>query len=519
MTTVPLTRSKLGTANTGVRDIQVNVPTDSSAPVVGDLMFVQINTTAATPVITPPSAGSWVQILAPVAMGSRYMALYRGIRGASDPTQYIFTQNNTGAAQSLFVALPGIYGGVGSYSKGASAVTQTTPGVTTTVANSLALSFQAEATANTEVDSDITVASPFVKDLWTIAPSSPINSILLAHRDMATPGATGDAVSTWKTGNSTGNRGSIMVIVEPLPDATPDRLAVKMSDGAGSVVDAGLVWWDGQNEIQLSKLEAIYPGTPVSELFSTSRVWWMAHRGGSADYQEHSERGYLESARCHADVFEASLVMSSDGVIFLAHDNTANRTSSSVGPSAANGGTDWFFNQHTAAEIEALIQDLPGRGDTRFNTAPYMRLTQLVSRWAKTHTLMLDTKYINTAGRQALYAYIQTIPNYRECIMGKFYHSGTTIADEFHAIGCKVWGYGYTADVNDGSYAQTAAKWDLLGLEYTASQNTWNALKSIAGSKKILGHIVPTAQAAQDAVALGAKALQVSGVNSVSTVY
>lgn len=525
MVTAPAYKGHLATTNTGVASVPVNVPS-SGGPAVGDWMIAVIHTTATGGVThntAAPTDSGWVQVLAPSLLSSRILQVYAKRRTSTDPNTWTFTQEKTGSA--LADAIWGS-GGItdiaswlkGAFSKGANLTTQTTPGVTGVAASSLAISIQAEATSATESDV-MTVDSPFTKLYWQlIGGSNPVNSLLIATRTMSASGDTGDAVSrNWP--NQTGNRGSFMLVIPPAPDVAPSRLQVKMGDGAGSIVNAGLVWWDGTNEIQLSKLEAVYPGTSVSELFSTSRVWWMAHRGGSADYQEHSERGYLESARCHADVFEASIVCSSDGVFFLAHDPTANRTSSSVGPSAANGGVDWVFNQHTAAEIEALVQDLPNRGDTRFTTAPYMRLTALIERWAKTHTIMVDFKNCTTAQRAVGYNYLKTIPNYQECIMGKFYHTGTVIADEFHAIGCKVWGYGYTADVNDGSYAQTAAKWDLLGLEYTASQDTWNALKAIAGSKKILGHIVPTAKAAQDAVVLGAKALQVSGVNSVSTVY
>jgi hypothetical protein len=259
-------------------------------------------------------------------------------------------------------------------------------------------------------------------------------------------------------------------------------------------------------------------------------VWTMGHRGGSIDYQEHSARGYVECAINHVDVLEFSVGMSSDGVLFGLHDDTLNRTSSSLGSTAVKPG------DRTWAQIQALVQDLPNRGDTRFTTQPYLSLDDFVAQWAKSHTLMFDPKVLSTAQRKVLMARIQQIPDYQRRVLGKYYTTGTVIADEFHAIGCKVWGYSYTADLgtfpngtgagqpfvvrsDSSSTAGTASKWDYLGLEYNADERAWAAMIQLAGAKKVIAHIVPTAATATAAVAKGARALQVSGVRSVSPAY
>lgn len=522
MSVAPVYKGHLATTNGGNTPVPVNVPA-TNGPAVGDWMIAVIHTTAQNATVhntAPPADSGWIQILAPSLLSSRILQVYAKRRTATDPNTWTFTQATFGTALADVIWGSGGTTDVttwlkGAFSKGANLTTQTTPGVSGTVTNSLAISIQAEATSATETDV-MTVDSPFTKLYWTIVTGSgPINSLLIASRTMAADGATGDAVSrNWP--NSTGNRGSFMLVIPPAPDTvTPiTKLSAKMSDGAGNILNVGLTIMDeSAKEVALAKIEPVYGGTFVPDLVRTDRVWWMAHRGGSADYQEHSLRGYVQSAIAHADVLEASIVCSSDNVFFLAHDPTADRTSSSV------AGQNWLFSEHTAAEIEALVQDLPNRGDTRFTTAPYMRLTALVDQWAKSHTLMLDFKNCTTAQRTRGYTYIQTIPDYRNRIMGKFYTTGTVIADEFHAIGCLVWGYSYTADVDNGVAAATAAKWDFLGLEYTATQATWNTMLAIANGKKVLGHICPNAAAAQQAVARGAKALQVSGVNSVATVY
>lgn len=525
MTTQVAIRGKLGTANAGIAAVPVNVPTDTTAPLTGDWMVVAIvSTVTGTLTISPPSTGSWVQILASVAMGTRQLTVFRGVRGASDPAQYVFTQSTTGAAQSLIVYGAGVYGSVGVFSKPAStAATQTTSKVTTTVANSLALSIQGEATAATETDSQISVAAPFTKDLWTIASSSPINSVLLSHRDMSTAGDTGDAVSTWP--NNTTNRGSVMVVIEPVPDPTPTPVTLidaRVADGAGGILNVKAKAWDGSADVGISRIEVVHGGTYVPDLDRTNRVWVMGHRGGSLDYQEHSARGYVQSAIAHVDVLEFSLGRTSDGVFFGLHDATLNRTTSGL---AAN----YTASAHTWAEISALVQDLPNRGDTRFTSQPYLRLEDFIAQWSGSHTLMFDPKLINTAGRQALYPILQQIPRYQERVLGKFFHTGTTIADEFHAIGCKAWGYAYEEAITglkpDGTattdplYSATMAKWDYLGMDFAASAAAWAQLVQMAGNKKIIGHIVANVDQANTAVQKGARALQVSGVNAVSAAY
>jgi hypothetical protein len=506
------------TTNTGTAAIPVSVPS-SGGPATGDWMVAIIHTTATnaeTHAVSAPSGAGWVQVLAPSLLSSRILTVFAKRRASDDPASWSFTQAKTGTA--LVEVLWGT-GGLadvtawlkGAFSKGANLTTQTTPGVSGATAGSLVISIQAEATSATESDV-MTVDSPFVKWFWSlVGGSNPVNSLLVATQAMSADGATGDAVSRgWP--NSTGNRGSFMLVIPPAPDATPTpvaKLDAKMSDGAGNVIPVKLTAIDESGkEIALAKLELVHSGSFVPDLDRMSRVWWMAHRGGSADYQEHSARGYVQSAIAHADVLEFSVGRTSDGVFFGLHDATLNRTTSGL---AAN----YLASEHTWAEISTLVQDISNRN----GTAPYLKLDDFIAQWSPSHSLMFDPKLLSSASRADLLARLQQIPDYRNRVLGKFYTTGTVVADEFHAIGCKAWGYSYTADVENGTTAATAAKWDYLGLEYTASEATWATMLQIAGGKKVLGHICPSAAAAQQAVARGARALQVSGVNSVATVY
>lgn len=532
MTTAPAYKGHQSTTNAGLTAIPVNVPS-SGGPAVGDWMVAIIHTTASGGVThntAAPTDSGWTQVLAPSLLSSRILQVYAKRRTSTDPNTWSFTQEKTGTALSDVVWGSGGLTDLaswlkGAFSKGANLTTQTTPGVSGAVTNSLAISIQAEATSATESDV-MTVDSPFTKLYWTIVSgSSPINSLLIATRTMTADGATGDAVSrAWP--NQTGNRGSFMLVIPPAADAAVAKLPAKVVVSTGTVADVGLTAIDSSGkEVAISKLEFVHGGTMVPDLDRTSRVWTMGHRGGSVDYQEHSPEGYLNCAINHVDVFEFSVGITKDKKFFGIHDGTFSRTSSSVASTVKTTDLTW-------AEVQALAQDLPGRADTRYGTSRYMGLDEFIERWSPSHTLMFDPKLISSADRPALYSRLQQIPDYRRRVLGKFYSTGTTIADEFAAIGVGSWGYSYEADVgaldangnfvvrtDPNSAAATANKWKYLGLDYGASDKAWAAMRAIAGDKKIIGHICPSVSAARSAVDKGAKALQVSGVRAVSAAY
>ena len=508
-----------------------------SSIAVGDLMVLVIEQVASA---TSPAPTGWA-LRASNTHNSRALFVFTKVR-ETDETGVTVTRSTAGAGKATIAALGSartdpstwVIGAIkGRAQSPADTNVQTTAlSITTTQANTMVLSIFGEATTTNETATPPTVAGA---TFWHYAPqtqaSSEIETVLLAYEEMAAAGATGNTVATYQ--NVQASNGAGVQIGFPGVETTAPiipKLAAKAADGAGGIIDVGLVGYDGSAEVALAKVEYVHGGTMVPDLDRTSRVWTMGHRGGSLDYQEHSARGYVECAINHLDVLEFSVAMSSDGVLFGLHDDTLNRTSSSLGSTAVKPG------DRTWAQIQALVQDLPNRGDSRFTTAPYLSLDDFVAQWANSHTLMFDPKVLSTAQRKVLMARLQQIPDYQRRVLGKYYTTGTAIADEFHAIGCKVWGYSYTADLgtfpngtgtgqpfvvrtDSSSTVGTASKWDYLGLEYTADDRAWAAMLQVAGSKKVVAHIVPTAAAATSAVAKGARALQVSGVRSVSAAY
>jgi len=527
------TRQGYSSALSGVGSFQVSLGTGSA----GDVMVLVVEQTSGS----APSASGWT-LRATQVHGSRTGYYLTKVREANETTVLV-TRATDSTARFLVFGVAGAKPDPSTWVFGVPRYRGTSPvdspntvttanGITTTAPNTLVLGIFGEATAAAEANPSTYVPTVANGTAYAFAgqqSSGDIESILVAYKEMPTAGATGAMTATYLNGHNSNSWGVLIGLPSVETSNEIARLSAVMSDGRGNPVEVGLVGWDGTKEVELSKIEMLHSGTFVPDLERTQRVFLMGHRGGSLDYQEHSARGYVQSSIAHMDIMEFSIGCTSDGVFFGLHDREVNRTSSSLGPSAAQGGVDYLPSQHTWAEISALVQDLPSRGDSRFSTQPYMRIEDFVNQWLPSHTLMFDPKYLSAAQRVNLYAYLASLPDHQRRIMGKFYHTGTQVADDFHAIGCKAWGYAYSEAItglkSNGTptteplLSATAEKWDMLGQEHSATQAVWTETLRIAGGKKVIGHIVGTAAQAQAAVAKGAHGLQVSGVNAVSAVY
>ena len=91
-------------------------------------------------------------------------------------------------------------------------------------------------------------------------------------------------------------------------------------------------------------------GKLLPELLA-SRPFYVAHRGGSADWPECSMEAYARSVDAGVDALEIPVARSADGVWFGLHDATLDRTSGTTGFVAA---------EHTWAEISRYRTRPPG---------------------------------------------------------------------------------------------------------------------------------------------------------------
>lgn len=225
--------------------------------------------------------------------------------------------------------------------------------------------------------------------------------------------------------------------------------------------------WSGTDAISCVSMKAIpYGSRSVEEMLKTPK-FFVAHRGGSASWPEHTERAYSQCPifKCHG--LEMSCGQSSDGVWFGCHDQSLSR----LVPALTKP-----VDQYTWSEIKAAAsqtENMPAR------------LDWLIEHYIDTHVLVVDPKY-KTGKWEEFLAVFKGLENK---IIFKAYGDTRWAFDPIRAKGVKTWGYAYAGDKAKSWYADWAAgkTCDVLSMEYTAPQDIWTALK--ASGKPLVSHI------------------------------
>lgn len=225
--------------------------------------------------------------------------------------------------------------------------------------------------------------------------------------------------------------------------------------------------WSGTDAISCASMKAIpYGSRSVEEMLKTPK-FYVAHRGGSASWSEHTERAYSQCPifKCHG--LEMSCGQSSDGVWFGCHDQSLSRLVPSL-PKPVD--------QYTWAEIQAAASQ------TEYMPA---RLDWLIEHYIDSHVLVVDPKY-KTGKWEEFLAVFKGLENK---ILFKAYGDTQWAFDPIRAKGVKTWGYAYAGDKDKSWYANWAAgkTCDVLSMEYTAPQEIWTALK--VSGKPLVSHI------------------------------
>ena len=225
--------------------------------------------------------------------------------------------------------------------------------------------------------------------------------------------------------------------------------------------------WSGTEAISCVSMKAIpYGSRSVEEMLRTPK-FFVAHRGGSASWPEHTERAYSQCPifKCHG--LEMSCGQSSDGVWFGCHDESLSR----LVPALTKP-----VDQYTWDEIKAAA--------SRTENMP-ARLDWLIEHYIDSHVLVVDPKY-KTGKWEEFLAVFKGLENK---IIFKAYGDTQWAFDPIRAKGVKTWGYAYAGDKDKPWYANWAAgkTCDVLSMEYTAPQDIWTALK--ASGKPLVSHI------------------------------
>lgn len=260
--------------------------------------------------------------------------------------------------------------------------------------------------------------------------------------------------------------------------------------------------------------EIIIPGPSSVSEFKSNRPMYSAHRGGSADWPEHSLRAYTQAALEGYGCLEVSIQRTSDGVFVCNHDPSIN----AVVWGGLSGLPD--ISAMTWAQLSTYMIKAPS-GHLERDPEPFIRLTDLLDVYGDSHVFMVDPKDISTT----YYADILDLLDSRggnQRFIGKWVGSNITWSNALAARSYESWGAFYGSNWTTGGTGfdpAWAAQWTMLGLNYDADQAHWNEILTAAGSKPVLAHVCPDQAAVDMGASKGAVGFQVSGIDSVSPLF
>lgn len=290
--------------------------------------------------------------------------------------------------------------------------------------------------------------------------------------------------------------------------------SLAVADGGSTAVAAAALTWPTGVSANRSVAAAFRgitapvakpPGfNSVAQMLATAGATW-AHRGGSTNWPEMSEYAYDQAVLAGYGALEFSAHRTSDGVWIGSHDPSLNRTSQTSGLPNISAMT-W-------AQVQTYMNSLTSAGTPR----PYYRLDDFLDKYTPTHVCIVDPK--NDVGRIAEFLAICDAHGGNTKIVVKFFGVGggsTALADAAAAKGYQTWGYFYEADVLDGDLAADQSHWSILGMEYGASQSSWDAVLSY--EKPVVGHIAASQANYDTAIAKGARMVQCANVAGIRAV-
>jgi len=261
------------------------------------------------------------------------------------------------------------------------------------------------------------------------------------------------------------------------------------------IVDSGssnLVFVYRNNELAPATMRAVPRGYSDIYTMLGTRGFLVAHRGGSVSWPEASMRAYTNAVMFGAGALEVSCQKTKDGVWFLNHDRTLQRVDKTA-PNTPVTEMTW-----------AEIQKYTTIGE------PFVTVEEYFAAYGSSHITVLDPKY-SAVEWQDLKKFFPTDAQGR--IIWKFSIDAGWLANQWKSDGWKCWGYSYPDQVTDGRINEWHKPWDYIGMTFDASDEVWNRTTGLG--KPVWGHICPTRQAYDDALAKGAIGCMVSGVANI----
>lgn len=486
-----------------------------SGVIDGDLLVMALSGQSATATSDFASSG-WTRVSQAFAASSnpnRVTAIYAlPVPSASALTasSFTFTSTDSGAggrvAAEMFIVrgadLTNTIVGVSPYGSAVSQTITVSPPTPGTTKNLLLVSYNAQFTSAI----DYSVASgPSGMTQHIYLPSSTAaqsRTMLVVYQQDIENTAPGTKALSWTGADSQTSGVGIIIRALGEPDPNPG-VAVKYTSAPDTLSTGHLFYTSATDTIATPAEVRPFPNgyASVTAMLATT-PFYVAHRGGSANWPEMSLHAYTQSGFWGVGALEVSLARTSDGVWFGLHDDTLDRTS---------GTTGFTASAHTWAEVQAYQITAAGTTNPAQPTRPYMRWEEIMTAYYGSHIFFIDPKAA-TGFISELLDMMDAMPGTpTDKFVAKYYGVSSTWVNAVKARNYKSWGYFYQADA--ANFATYQGRWDILGMDYTADQATWTSILSYG--KPVIGHIVPNSSAATTALNFGAAGLMVSGVQQV----
>ena len=440
----------------------------------------------------------WTLIMPAQAIGSRSMALWAKIRDAADGDTYSFTFNATNAKRisiTEYLGTDGIIGNLilGSFNTRANsgaAFKNTAPGIATPVANCLVATFSGEATTATEASLPVVTGATKWYDAVQ-GSSSTIEQITVATQAVAAAGATSAVDITYPNTHGS-NGGAIQIGMRPAPDVIvePAGMQAEIFDGANLLKYNVFRMGSDSVESRMSAVElAVGTKRGLAERLADPAPLFIAHRGGSANWPEHSPQAYWESAVVYnMDAIEISTHKSADGTFWASHDTTTTRATGVTGTIATM----------TDAQLSVLNNISANTDNPSQPSSPMVKLADLLAKYAGKRIIFIEDK---TYANQGAVADLCLSYASNDWFVWKQDGTGNK-STAATSRNLKTWGYFFDGNMA-ASFAGKQAQWDFVGLDYNSSGSVLAAAVVTAGAARVLPHILPTAAQRDRMLALG----------------
>ena len=276
----------------------------------------------------------------------------------------------------------------------------------------------------------------------------------------------------------------------PLVEEVPQKVVPGVAIAEGKLDNPVFIYENGEE--RPATMKAVPRGYKDIGTMMITRGFLIAHRGGSVSWPEASMRAYTNSVMFGAGALEVSCQKTKDGIWFLNHDRTLQRV------------------DKTAPDTP--VTEMTWRDIQKYHTIgePFMTVEEYFAAYGSSHITVLDPKY-SAAEWQELKKFFPSDAHGR--IIWKFSIDAGWLANQWKSDGWKCWGYSYPDQVTDGRINEWYKPWDYIGMSWEASDEVWR--RTTALGKPVWGHICPTRQAYDDALAKGAVGCMVSGVANI----